>query len=86
MTIGDRNKQPDWDPEEINRDWYCVTEMGIIEIRMLYNVVCGYLEVWPGSPKRPVEELRYLQELKTRLFAMISDYNFKHISMNGKNG
>ena len=80
MTIGDRYDEPDWDPEEINQDWYCTTEMGIVETRMLYNVVCGYLEIWPGYPRRPIEEQIYLQELKTKLFAMLTDYNFTHMS------
>jgi len=80
MTTGDRYDEPDWDPEEINQDWYCTTEMGIEETRMLYNAVCGYLEIWPGYPKRPVEEQIYLQELKTKLFAMLTDYNFTHMS------
>ena len=28
MTIGDRYDQPDWDPEEIDENWHCVTKMG----------------------------------------------------------
>jgi len=80
MTTSDRHDEPEWDPEKIDKEWHCVTKMGIVETRMLYNVVCGYLEIWPGSPQRPIEELRYLQELKIKLFAMITDYNFTHIS------
>ena len=43
MTIGDRYDEPDWDPEEVDPAWYCTTQMGIDETRMLYSVVCQYL-------------------------------------------
>jgi hypothetical protein len=57
-------------------DWYVEIPMGIDEIRALYSHVCYSIEIWPGAPRRPAEEQEYLQNLKMRLFAMITQYNF----------
>ena len=43
---------------------------------MLYNIVCSHIEMFPGPPVRPIEELEYLKYLRNRLFAMMSDYNY----------
>ena len=48
------------------------------EVRMLHNHVNYAIETWPGSPARPPEEQEYLKQLKTQLFAMISDYTFEY--------
>ena len=50
--------------------------MGHDEVRMLYNHICYAIQTWPGSPARPAEEQEYLQILKTRLFAMLTEYTF----------
>ena len=60
-------------------DWYCQYSMRIDEVRMLYNIVCSHIEMWPGPPVRPVEEIEYLKYLRNRLFAMLSDYAFTHV-------
>ena len=50
--------------------------MRIEEVRMLYNIVCSHIEMFPGPYVRPAEELEYLKYLRNRLFAMMSDYNY----------
>ena len=50
--------------------------MRIEEVRMLYNIVCSHIEMFPGPQIRPAEELEYLKYLRNRLFAMMSDYNY----------
>ena len=54
--------------------WSMEMRMGIKETRLLYNAIEGYLQVWPKDT-RPLEEYEYLQSMRTRLFAVIMDYN-----------
>jgi hypothetical protein len=63
-------------PEE--EEWYCEINMGIDEVRALYYHLCYAIETWPGAPRRPAQEQEFLQFLKMRMFAMISDYNFEY--------
>tara|TARA_B100002019_G_scaffold135206_1_gene116524 strand:+ start:1696 stop:1899 length:204 start_codon:yes stop_codon:yes gene_type:complete len=62
--------------EENQDEWMMEMCMGHEEVRMLYNHVCYAIQTWPGSPARPAEEQEYLQILKTRLFAMLTEYTF----------
>ena len=62
--------------EEHQDEWVMEMHMGHEEVRMLYNHVCYAIQTWPGSPARPLEEQEYLQILKTRLFAMLTEYTF----------
>ena len=57
-------------------EWYMTMNMGVGEIRLLYNHVCYALEKWPGYPARPIEEQEYLKLLKSKLFAMLTEYTF----------
>ena len=57
-------------------EWIMEMQMGHDEIRMLYDHICYAIQTWPGSPARPAEEQEYLQILKTRLFAMLTEYTF----------
>lgn len=61
-----------------DEEWMLEMHMGIDEVRLLYSHICFAIETWPGSPKRPPEEQEYLKILKTRLFAMIMEYNIEH--------
>ena len=60
-------------------EWICLYSMSNAEVRMLYNIVCSHIEMWPGAQVRPVEEIEYLRYLRNRLFAMMSEYAFTHI-------
>ena len=62
--------------EEDQDEWLMEMHMGHDEVRMLYNHVCYAIQTWPGAPARPAEEQEYLQILKTRLFAMLTEYTF----------
>ncbi len=63
---------------EETQDYEFQLYININEVRMLYNHVNYAIETWPGSPARPPEEQEYLKQLKTQLFAMISDYTFEY--------
>lgn len=78
MAVSDDGELQDPYPKE-DGDWYCQYSMRIEEVRMLYNIVCSHIEMFPGPPVRPVEELDYLKYLRNRLFAMMSDYAFTNI-------
>ena len=64
---------------EYNEEWYCQVELGIYDVKKLYNVICYALDTWPGSPARPAEEQEYLRHMKQCLFSMLADYTFTHI-------
>ena len=74
MITDDGENQDPYPKDE--GDWFCQYSMRIEEVRMLYNIVCSHIEMFPGPPVRPVEELEYLKYLRNRLFAMMSDYNY----------
>ena len=76
MSVADDDHDP-YPKEE--GEWYCQYAMRIDEVRMLYNVVSGYIEMYPGPQVKPIEELKYCKYLQNRLFAMMSDYSFTNI-------
>ena len=62
-------------------EWHVTIKMPIEEIKLLYGHVCYGLEVWPGHPRRPIEEQEYLKTLKAKLAAMIMQHSFDCIDM-----
>ena len=67
------------EPHEYDEEWCCQVELGIHDVKSLYNVICYAYETWPGSPARPAEEQEYLRHMKQQLFSMLADYTFTHI-------
>ena len=55
--------------------------LNIEDVRLLYSHVCYSLEIWPGSPARPVEEQEYLHHFKNQLFAMMADYSYSQLDI-----
>jgi len=68
------SNEDELDLEIYEGDWFCTMNMGIEEVRCLYNHVCYAYETWPGSPRRPQVEQEYLVYLKSKLFAMLMQY------------
>ena len=62
-------------------DWYASLNMGIQELRMLYNHIEYSIKMWPGSPARPAEEQEYLHRLRSRIASVIMQYNFDMLEM-----
>ena len=58
-------------------EWLCSMTMNIHQIKALYGTICYSIQMWPGAPRRPVEEQEFLQSMKERLFAMIMEHNFE---------
>ena len=73
------DENDDFDPNLGFESWYCQVNMGIEELRLLYNHVLYAIETWPGSPARPAEEQEYLLYFKQKLFAMIMDYQYSDV-------
>ena len=71
--------------DELEEEWYCEFKMGIHDVRSLYSSISFALEMWPGSPRRPLEEQEYLIHLKQQLFAMLAEYTFTHIESGESN-
>ena len=69
-----QDEEPDRQPSG-DEDFYCESRLGINEIRMMYDSICFYLSIWPGPPTRPEEEQKYLEHIRSRLFAAIMEYN-----------
>jgi hypothetical protein len=47
-------------------------------MRMFYDHLCYSIEVWPGSPRRPVDEQNMLQQLKMQVFTSLLENNFEN--------
>ena len=69
-----QDEEPEWEPARDDEFW-CESRMGINEVRMMYDSICFYLSIWPGPPTRPEEEQKYLEHIRSRLFAAIMEYN-----------
>ena len=72
-----QDEEPEWEPARDDEFW-CESRMGINEVRMMYDSICFYLSIWPGPPTRPEEEQKYLEHIRSRLFAAIMEYNLLH--------
>jgi len=59
-------------------DWWAETRMNIRDIRSFYSSISYYIKIWPGEPDRPADEMKFLENLKTQLYRMITDYNYTH--------
>ena len=69
-----QDEESEWEPARDDEFW-CESRMGINEVRMMYDSICFYLSIWPGPPTRPEEEQKYLEHIRSRLFAAIMEYN-----------
>ena len=49
--------------------------MVINEVRMLYDSLSFYSSIWPGPPARPDAERIYLENVRSKLYAAIMEYN-----------
>tara|TARA_B100000287_G_scaffold163735_1_gene154435 strand:+ start:6350 stop:6565 length:216 start_codon:yes stop_codon:yes gene_type:complete len=63
------NEEPQKDLE-----WYCEMRMGIDETRMLHNIAQQIMSRMKDTAEDTVE-YKYLEHLRTKLFAMIMEYN-----------
>ena len=69
----------DWDKwNSYDKTWEVNLKMDIKEVRLMYSLICFYLDNYAGGPGRPPEEENYLPFLKEDLYKMIQDYNFTH--------
>ena len=59
-------------------EWWADCRMNIRDVRSLYSSVSYYMEIHPGEPDRPADEIKFLTNYKANLFRMITDYNFTH--------
>ena len=65
--------EPEW--EASDDDFFVESKMGINEVRMLYDSLSFYSSIWPGPPTRPDAEKLYLDNVKSKLYAAIMEYN-----------
>ena len=66
------------EPSQSEEEWNFEWSMNIKAIRLMYSHICYSIEMWPGAPARPAEEQEFLHDMKRKLFAMITEYNFYH--------
>ncbi len=79
MTAGGKKEQYDYpDPNEDDLEWYAETRMNIRDVRSLWNSIEYYQSIWPGEPERPEAEKKFIENFKSNLYRMITDYNFTH--------
>ena len=73
-----QDEEPEWESSNDEQEFWCESRMGIQETRMMFDSVCFYLSIWPGPPVRPEEEKKYLEYVRSKLFAAIMEYNLLH--------
>ena len=72
----------DWDKwNSYDKEWWVQLRMDAKEVRLLYSMICFYLNNYSGAPGRPPEEQHYLLFLKGELYKMIQDYSLTHNSV-----
>jgi len=83
MSVGGRKEEYDFIPPEDNLEWWCEWKLNIRELRMIYDSINYYSNIWPGPPERPEQEKQFLENYKVKLFTMITDYNYAHHEVEG---
>jgi hypothetical protein len=51
-------------------------DMGIDDVRLMYDCIIRRIDSWEGYPKRPLGEQADLTRLRDLFFAMILEHNF----------
>ena len=67
--------EPEWESSSDEEDFFVESKMGINEVRMLYDSLSFYQSIWPGPPARPEAEKIYLDNVRSKLYAAIMEYN-----------
>ena len=67
-------EEPEWEASD-DKDFFVESKMGIDEVRMLYDCLSFYCSIWPGPPARPDAEMIYLNNVRSKLYAAIMEYN-----------
>ena len=78
MTEGGHKGEYTYPDNDDDMDWWAESRMNIQDVRSLYSSVSYYMEIHPGEPDRPADEMKFLTNYKANLFRMITDYNFTH--------
>ena len=79
MSEGGHKGEYTYPDEEDDLDWWAEQRLNIREIRMMYSSISHYQSNWEKyNAGRPPEEMEFLTWYRTKLFSMISDYNFTH--------
>ena len=81
MSVGGKKNDYDFQREEDDLTWWAEQRFNIREVRMLSSSLDNYKSVWQGEPQRPKEEMEFVDWYQGRLFAMITDYNYTHHSV-----
>ena len=68
-------EEPEWESSSDEEDFFVESKMGINEVRMLYDTLSFYYSIWPGQPARHDEERIYLENVRSKLYAAIMEYN-----------
>ena len=81
MSVGGKKNEYDFQREEDDLTWWAEQRFNIREVRMISSTLQNYKTVWQGEPQRPKEEMEFVDWYQGRLFAMITDYNYTHHSV-----
>ena len=78
MAEGGHKDEYTYPDSDDDLEWWAETRMNIRDVRSFYSSISYYIKVWPGEPDRPADEMKFLENLKTKLYRMITYYNFTH--------
>ena len=81
MSVGGKKNDYDFQRDEDDLNWWAEQRFNIREVRMISSTLQNYKTVWQGEPQRPKEEMEFVDWYQGRLFAMITDYNYTHHSV-----
>ena len=65
-------------PEPEEDGWMMSFDLDINAVRTLHGALDHYLEIWPGSPRRPADEQEIVKYMRNKLFMGLTDYNFHY--------
>ena len=78
MAVGGKKNEYDFQRDEDDLTWWAEQRFNIREVRMISSSLDNYKTVWQGEPKRPKDEMEFIDWYRGKLFAMIADYNYTH--------
>ena len=81
MAVGGKKNEYDFQRDEDDLTWWAEQRFNIREVRMISSTLQNYKTVCQGEPQRPIEEMEFVDWYQGRLFAMITDYNYTHHSV-----
>ena len=67
---------PEYTSPNEGDDFVYAIDLNIDAVRALHSHLNYSLEMWPGAPRRPVEEQEFLRYLKATMFTIMIEHSY----------